>query len=66
MLFPRAARRVVNINKRGLVETNTMANTREWPAGVLCITLPDLAEAYVVRRPTTYQVRRMMLLVLNE
>lgn len=43
-----------------------MANTREWPAGTICLALPDVAEAYLVRRPTTYQVRRVMQLVLDE
>ena len=43
-----------------------MASTKEWPTGIICIALPDVAEAYAVRRPTTYQVCRMMLLVLDE
>lgn len=34
-----------------------MTNAREWPAGIICVALPDVAEAYAVRRPTTYQVR---------
>ena len=34
-----------------------MANTREWPAGILCVSFWGLDDAYAVRRPTTYQAR---------
>ena len=48
------------LDERGRVETSiislaTTANAREWPTGTLYAALPDLAEMYVVRCPTTYQ-----------
>ncbi|KAF9783981.1 hypothetical protein BJ322DRAFT_1067937 [Thelephora terrestris] len=32
-----------------------MATTREWPAGIICISFWCLDDAYAVRRPPTYQ-----------